>query len=61
MEMAYKAQVRKIKTKSICFFAICLILSIILEVFGMGSFFDTRSDRIDFVSINEKIYCLNYL
>jgi len=27
MEMAYKAQVRKIKTKSIRFFAICLILS----------------------------------
>jgi len=38
MEMAYKAQVRKIKTKSIRFFAICLILSIILEVFGMGSY-----------------------
>ena len=47
-EKEYKVQVKKIKTKSIRFFAICLILSIILEVFEMVSLFDTRSDRIDF-------------
>ena len=47
-EKEYKAQIKKIKTQSVSFVVIYFILAIILEVFEWVSFFETRSERIDF-------------
>ena len=47
-EKEYKAQVKILKTKSVGFVVIYFIVAIIFEVFEWVSFFETRSDRIDF-------------
>ena len=50
-EKEYKAQVKILKIKSVGFVVIYCIVAIVFEVFDWVSYFDTPSDRIDFLVV----------
>lgn len=50
-EKEYKNQVKILQIKSIGFFAVYLILAILLNLFGVYAFFEGRVERIEFFGV----------